>query len=352
VAEAGVTRHYVVACEDAGAAAFLAPVLDVLRARGDRLSFWLGAVAAATFRERGLAEGVVPLENADAIAHEIHGSPLLRNATALLTGTTHWGLRLEAHAAVEAQKQGLCPTLSVLDFWSNYEARLSFPASTGFGALVGQLAVVDDAMKDELLQAGAPAEKLVITGSPAFDITLAQRGTWRPAGRRILFVSQPLESLYGRSLGYTERDVLEALASVAAEAKAELVIRPHPREDAAALESLAKSLSREARLDSARDLIDAVREARVVVGMTTMALVHAALLGAVTYSVQLDRVGDDPLATNRVGLTLPITTRAELRKRVFDALAAPVDGAQPPLPLGWAPGATARVVAALDALVR
>jgi hypothetical protein len=205
-------------------------------------------------------------------------------------------------------------------------------------------------MHEDLRALGVADERVVVTGSPAFDATLARRRRWSPSGRTVLFLSQPIKTLFGGELGYTEDDVLGAVAVVVAEAGAELVVRPHPREDTEALRKRMTALPCPTRTDASADVLDAVRDARVVVGMTTMALVHAALLGAPTLSVQIDRRGKDPLPTNRDGLTIPVADASELRRQLLAALDA-VAPLPPRVPAGWSPDATGRVVAALDALV-
>src|SRR5215469_16356443 len=95
-----------------------------------------------------------------------------------------------------------------------------------------------------------------------------------------------------------------------------------------------------------------VTNARVVVGMFTMGLVEAALLGKPAISVQVGRRGPDALPTNRSGLTRGVIDPKELR----DVLAASLEGRLPPPPRAaldaWRPGAADRVIDALDALVR
>lgn len=325
-----------VVCEDAGAAAALAPVCEVLRAEGATVAGWLGEVAGRTL---GVA-GRRILADADALERALATDEISRSDV-LLAGTSAWGLRLEARAVLEARRRGV-PSVGLLDFWSNYEPRLSFPERTGLDACPDVLAVVDGTMRDDLVTLGVPSARLVVTGSPAFDRWLDAPA--RPpghAGRSVVFLSQPLRALYGDALGYDELVVLEATARISADLGAPLVVRPHPREDRGALEAVIATLPGEIAFSTEADLGADLAAARVVVGMTTMGLVHAALGGVPAISAQLERRGDDGLATNRLGLTLPVTTREELSVRIRSAFGA--GSAEPTRLPGWSPGAARRV---------
>ncbi len=328
-----LTKQIVVVCEDAGAASALAPAVRLLQLRGDTTTWRLGDVARRVFRDHGL-----DTPDQDVAVH-IGGHDVV------LLGTTSWGLRVEARAVLEARAARV-PSFGVLDFWSNYETRLSFPGSTGLAATPDRIAVIDDAMRSALEALGVPRNRIVVTGSPAFEATLASAGRWAPVERTVLFLSQPLHELNG-DLGYDEFLVLEALAGITTRANARLLVRAHPREDRAALAQFLTSLPGEVRLDDTPSLLASTRFARLVVGMTSVALIHTAIFGAPTISAQLHRKREDPLPSNATGLTFAVTSERDLESRVLAAL----DG-DLPLPSrapDWK-GATARVVSALDAL--
>ena len=99
------------------------------------------------------------------------------------------------------------PTLSIVDFWSNYTER--------FDTLPDKIAIIDEQMRQEMLAEGFPDDKLVITGQPAFDCLAEKRkrfdesDSWkhplRYAARRsyglhpyeklVIFMSQPNSTL-------------------------------------------------------------------------------------------------------------------------------------------------------------
>jgi len=328
-----------VVCEDAGGAAALAPVVLALAARGEALRFALGALAARVFAAAGI-------DARASIAPESAGGSRL-----VLAATSPWGERLEARAVIAARGAGV-PSVALVDFWARYEERLSYPAPTGFAALPDRVLAIDEWMRRDLVAAGVDEARVVVTGSPAFDAILAGPRWAPPPEPRVLFLSQPMAALFGDDprapsyLGYTERSVLAALASIVAELDAELVVRPHPREDEATLRAFAMGLPCRVAWDASGSLRDAVARARAVVGMTTMALVEAALMGAPALSAQLGRKADG-LPTNRTGLTRDVPDAASLLAALRDALAL---RSAPPPHAAFAPGATARVVAVLDAI--
>jgi hypothetical protein len=343
-----------VACEDAGGARALAPVVERLRARGDAVEVHAAAVAARTFRDAGVPvpETGIVTDASDAATR--FSGEALASASVLLVSSTCWGARVEAAAVLAAQQRSV-PALTVIDFWSNYRARLSFPDDDGLALVTDVVAVVDETMRRGLIEAGVSARRVTVTGSPAFDAYFDVAPPPAPARRRVLFVSQPIASLYGagpdapRWLGYDEASVLRALATLAGERGVPVAVRPHPREDAVALERLAGTLPGEVAMATEGSFVDAVAASSVVVGMTTVALVEAALLGRTAISAQLGAFGGDALVTNAVGLTVGVFDEGQLGAALDRALA---DGVRPPAErlrrLGWSPGATARVVAELD----
>jgi hypothetical protein len=268
-------------------------------------------------------------------------------------------LRLEAHATIAARQRSL-PTFTLIDFPSQLRPRLSFPGTDDLGAMGDHVLAIDQEMRRRLVIAGVPENRVVVTGSPAFD------GLWEAESlspgegdaTHVLFLSQPIAALHGSDgavptfLGYTEGMVLDAVARMIAPHGLELRVRPHPREDESMLTKLARELPGRVRVDRTGSLREAIGRAQWVVGMTSIALVEAALLGKTAISVQFDRRGEDPLWTNVSGLTVGVIDREGLAVAVAEALRtarAPRLARSNMEALGWAPGAAGRVLACLDA---
>jgi hypothetical protein len=343
-------RQLLFVSEDAGAARALAPVAALRRRSGDRVR-WLAAPIAADAIGATDARVVTSLADLEgALAAE------LAEADAVVTGSSCWGLRLEARAVRAAR--GRRPTATLIDFPSQLQPRLSFPGDTDLGALPDRVLALDATMRDALVTSGVEARRIVVTGSPALDECWGAPLARRPRLDAVLFLSQPLESLYGADasapgwLGYSERTVLRELAPLVRDLGLELLVRPHPREDAAALAAALAALPGPPRL-VAGPLREALEHSACAVGMTTMALVEAALCGVPSVSAQLGRRGADPLPSNASGLTIAVDDAASLAAALAEAVRHPdgVERLERARALGWSPGAAERVSAAVDALL-
>ena len=214
------------------------------------------------------------------------------------------------------------PTLSVLDFWSNYSMR--FVDIFGAACLPDKIAIMDEHARDEMIAEGFPPEKLVITGQPAFDCLADRRAlfdsldtgpyTRRYAIRRahgvhpdtklIVFASQPWSKMPD-DLGYTEHTVIplliDALAEVAPDSH--VIIRPHPRETEADLLQYERAANPTVWVKRKGNVHDLLMAADLVVGMNTELLVEACYLGCITLSLQPGLKGADRLPTNRLGVS-------------------------------------------------
>jgi len=177
----------------------------------------------------------------------------------------------------------------------------------------------------------------VITGQPALDdlALYRQRNTAEhrlalrealgisPSERLLLFASQPIAEVFGSDpgrpsyLGYTEHTVLNALVPALETIakrdalKMTMLIRPHPREQKRDLESW--------RSDYLRILVSADGDGRelamasdLVMGMTSMLLLEACLLGCLIASLQPGLRAADSLPTNRTGLSKAIYRETEI----------------------------------------
>jgi hypothetical protein len=236
-----------------------------------------------------------------------------REIAALVTGTS-WGSQLENRARALCQGRGI-KTLAILDYWSNYRARLELSSSVRYPDCY---AVMDEMAKKEAIEEGVPPSIIAVLGQPGLDRYV---NAPRPAGQRgkgsILFVSQPLSVLYGDSLGYTEFDALSDCRKVAAACDLALKIKFHPKESEDFKDAFQ---SMEAR----GNLYSLLPEYEWVVGMNSMALLHSALMGIKTISYQPRLAVPDGCITNKLGLTVLVKDREGLRKELLTA--RPLDG--------------------------
>jgi hypothetical protein len=312
---------------DPGPAAALEPVLIELVNQG-----W-SRLEALTYRQAGKLWGGKGLdctaldENLDV---DTARRLLQENAAALLlTSTSFNEVMLEAVFLKAAQELGM-PSLCVLDFPSYYQARFT-DADGRRVSLPTLIAVGDEMTRTEMIAEDFPADGLVVTGMPAFDrlarfkLAFSHERRTRvrrklgvgPLDKLVLFVSQPLRDFYrirpGQlgELGFDEIQVLtllvEALDTLVAEShpSLRLIIRPHPRENRALLESIhAKHFH--LAVDDSTTSEEAICAADLVVGMNSVMLMEACYLSAITMSVQPGLAQTEFLPTNRTGVSNPV----------------------------------------------
>jgi len=322
---------------DAGGARALVPVIRALRALPN-VSVQARAYGAALDVWRSERLGAEPITSDDPAGFD-----------RVLVATSFVRERWELRVVRRARQSGI-PSLVVVDFWSQYRERFTLP--DGAWIVPDRVAVADEAMRHELVQAGFSDDRLVVAGQPAFEALrdygsgarrLAARAALRmttkpPFGNtRVLFVCQPLSLQYSvDELGFHEHQVLAdsiaALGDVleAAERCASLLLKPHPRDD---LDELRTSIPRVHSprlavylLDGSQPDTDDVRRlalgSDLVIGMNSTALMEACLLRRPAISYQPGLRIRDPLPSNRLGWSRgvydPAALRSALQEELFD----------------------------------
>jgi len=339
-------------CGDPGGANAVAPVIELLRAEGKVSVTALAYLQAVTlWSERGIQFDTIKGEAGDNDILKLLNEP---KADLLLTGTSVNRFELEKRF-IEAARQLDIPSLSVLDFWSNYALRFSDKAGN-LCYLPDWIAVMDALARDEMVAAGIAGSSIVITGHPALDSLEKHRHAFtqeRKAAVRqdfgvatdgwlVLYASQPpiffeqddsvpppwLDRLR------TVNALLEPLASLAKERgkSATLLIRPHPRESGEIYRDLAHDTVRivVSGEGGSRDLALA---ADVVVGMNTMFLVESRSLGCPTLSIRLALPLPDDFPPNYSGVIRAVYREEDVSTVLEELLSQPVSD----MPLPEAP---------------
>ncbi|QNM98497.1 hypothetical protein [Chitinimonas koreensis] len=331
---------------DPGGANALAPVLDWLQGQGVRLHCAGYRQAPALWTARGLAVETLAEAGFDPAAWLV-ARRREQGAALLLTTTSANGLDYERALWDAARADGL-PSLALLDFWSNYPLRFRDPA--GAWHWPDCIAAMDQASAEALRALGAP--QAAATGQPALDRLAALRAGFDPArraalrqqagaaGTALLYASQPLAELHGgeaaarAALGFSERDAWRDLAAQfdAMPAPPTVWLRPHPRERA---DDWRAEAARHpwARLLEGGDSHEWALAADGVLGMGSMLLLEACLLGRPVLSYQPGLPGEDALPSNRLGWSRAVYRRDQLAAALSDWLArlpapqlAPPDG--------------------------
>lgn len=307
---------------DPGGAEAVAPVIQRLREEGvlsvDARAY---SHAQSVWANRGVEFASLPDQAANVVL-DVDGLALVLTATS--NNQVNWERRY-----ILAAKSVDVASIAVLDFWTNYVDRFA-DAHGRLACLPDRIAVMDVRARDEMIAAGFPPSHLIVTGQPAFDDLAQTRAAFSDAQRSalrahfgvsshrrlVVFVSQPLRDLYGPAEhphnemhpGYDENQVLLALWNSLERIgqtrgiNTILLIRPHLREDADAFPELRGRFC-EARISRDFAARDVVISADLVVGMTSVLLLEASLLGCVTASLQPGLRHVDPLPSNASGLS-------------------------------------------------
>jgi hypothetical protein len=246
-------------------------------------------------------------------------------ASLVLSGTSDNALDWEKLFIATARAIGV-PSIAVLDFWSNYVTRFS-SADDRLDCLPDVVAVMDERARGEMLAAGIAAERILVTGQPAFEGLAERLSRFSPDERAriresvgveqsdllVMFASQPIRQLYGGEespdyVGYTEdsvlRHLIRSLEAVQRECpeRIALLIRPHPREEVQQYSSYASSMIKIVA-SSAGDRYNCAMAADLVTGMTSVLLVEACYLQRPVISFQPGLRKADTLPTNAWGVS-------------------------------------------------
>jgi hypothetical protein len=254
-----------VAARDPGAAAALAPVARKLLSEGvEAAAFALTPVAAAAFARGGVGS--------------VGGDP--PPAKVLLSGTS---TRPDLDAALWASARSTgARVVALVDHWTGLAAR--FP-----GDPPDLVCVIDDESRAALLDAGLAAERVVAVGHPALDDVVARAPDRRGASDgRVVFVSEPLSLLPDPPL--IDEHAAAAIMAEALEAvPAPLLVRAHPREDPEEVLRRFAPRTPAGAEPLLGDPLPALAGASAAVGMGSMLLVEAALLGTPAAAIRTEK---------------------------------------------------------------
>jgi len=179
--------------------------------------------------------------------------------------------RLE-RAVVEAAGLHSIPSFVVVDQYPTHE--MEWLRSPAFGC---QLAVLNSKVKESIVQAGRPANDIVVTGNPAYDGLERVKNTPREQPVKIVFLSQSENNLSAVASGETPmvQTVLKELLEGAEQHDWAVIYRPHPNE--LVLDLFHPRLTINA--PNSTSLIESLTGASVVVTATSTAGIQALLAG-------------------------------------------------------------------------
>lgn len=217
------------------------------------------------------------------------------NADLIFTATSYGDSIEKKLIAIGKHKK--IPTISIIDFWSDYKIRFKKD-------LPDYILVIDEIMKKEMIEQGFSEKKIFITGNPFFD----SFSKIKPKEKKdlIVFFSQPFSEALE-----VFREIVEAVERINPQKK--ITIKFHPRcKKLDKFDKIIKNsrlkIEKEKKL-SAEDLI---KQGEIIVGINSMVLFQAAMVGKKVLSYQPNLKGPDPLLSNRLGLSTSVYQKKEV----------------------------------------
>lgn len=328
--------------EDPGAANYIAELPSVLAQRGLRARLLAAGSAADYLRQRGISAEAVPFS---ATAEEVLASAAPR---LLMVGTSENPDTLGLALVAEARLAGI-ESVGVVDALANAEYRFQGRTDDPLAYAPNWLLLPDRRTREAYVALGYPAERAVVCGHPHYDYVretaarLAREGRSRlrarelpeaPADRKVVvFVAEVSTGLNprqfqrsaeytlagrGTSTGRTEIVLEEFLDAVQlVKPRPYLVLRLHPKNTP---DEFTTYLNEFDLVSSGGSPLELIYVADLVVGMTSMVLLEAALLGRPTLSIIPRAVERAWLPSIHMGLTACATTRSQLRSTIVDLL--------------------------------
>jgi hypothetical protein len=318
---------------DAGGVRNLAPLAPAAAALGLHPVIWTSRERVALWGEH-VAQGELRLVD-DLNYRDLAGLLEAAQPRACICGTTRFASpdRLVLRAAREAGVRSVV----VLDEWFNYRLRFAAPDTGELVYLPDAVAVQDRQAKEEAAAEGLPADICQITGSPALaELTRRARQfaaappsppevLRKALGRPVItFISETHAADYGTStdspgifgpfLGYTEVTVRQAILEVLARGSAPVILVEKLHPAAAVDQATGVGLPATVDFRSTRqtDLWALLWHSQVVIGMRSMALLEATILGCEVISFQPGLIGPELCTAVRLGLIPKVERKDDL----------------------------------------
>lgn len=321
--------------EDPGAANYIVHLPAVCEERG------LSSVAIASGRAKEFfKEHGVPFESISGL--ETPFGILRRFDPGLVAvGTSEDPRSPGLNLIEEARSMGI-PTVGVVDAFMNAFYRFRGYTEDAMAYAPNWIIVPDKWTKQEFVDLGFPAEKAVVCGHPQYDFVRDKANEMRRKDKNALrshffpkaseeklvavfaaeisgglnpdqFLLSKEYTLIGRGGSKKRTDIVveELLEAVALlPERPYLVLRLHPKNDPAEFDGYMDEFDQISREQPVLEMIFA---SDCVIGMTSMLLLEAAILGRPTFSIVPKKEERDWLPTIRAGLTVCASTRDEVR---------------------------------------
>jgi hypothetical protein len=231
----------------------------------------------------------------------------------LLLGTSEYCDPLEREAVLWAQQRQI-PSIAIMDYWANYRLRFQSRTEPELEPIFPDLfTAIDERCAEGMVADGLPPDRIHILGQPYFAWLIdRQKNKKSPVEtvQNIMFASQP---------GANEIEILKILLEVLASYTTfnQLLVRFHPIQESCcqSIELLERS-GLPFAIDDSTDVLTTLQQQDKVLGITSIVLIEAALMGVPAGSLTIGV--EDTLMTNRLSLTMPLTSPEQLQAFLFE----------------------------------
>lgn len=259
---------------------------------------------------------------------------------AVICGTTRYNSP-DREAIAFARMRGV-PCVAVVDEWYNHLLRFSGRDGGEFPVFPDAIALPDEFARREAIAEGVPQEICHATGSPSLALIAKLGEAWRkfpPAIPKelirldgsavVTFISETHSSDYGPApgesgplgsfIGYTEqsvcRSILQTLGGIPR--KFVFVYRPHPSESEFA-QPMGLPENIQFRFAHNIHLHPLCYHSDIVIGMRSMAILEATLIGCRAASFQPGLIGPQLCTAVRLGLVPLLTDQLSLSEWISE----------------------------------
>jgi hypothetical protein len=343
--------NIVLFAEDPGAVNYIAPLVLALTDQDHSILLLSAGVATELFQNKGISSLVLTNEN-EAVELLRNKSPQL-----LLVGTSE-NLDSPAFALISAAKEiPQCVSVGIIDFYANAAYRFRGRTNNPLAFAPDWLMVPDEGTATEYESLGFLKQKIFVAGHPHYDDLIKMKEKLNREGRDIIraklfpdastnqkiivfaselstglnaeqyqFSSEYTLTGRGSSVGRTEvvveelLDSLERLTEQGVE-KPYLILRLHPKET---VNDLADYTHEFNLLSQGGDPLELIYAADLVVGMSSMLLSEAYVLGVRVLSILPRKMEQDWLPLMIRYHILCATQRNEIDTYLRELLSNPV----------------------------
>lgn len=215
-----------------------------------------------------------------------------------------------------AGKEKLIPTFGLVDYWANYKYRFN----KDFAFLPDYILAVDERMADDLASGlNIARSRIIVSGSPRFERLSSVEVKGREDNSLAVFFSQPFSpnNLEGKGEEKAFSDIIGALEKDGRIKR--IIIKFHPTREVRTdkYDEIIKKSHLGFEKDTNSDSLQLVLRSGIVVGMNSMTLFDAALLGKKVLSYQPGKnKKKDTLMSNILGFSEPVYKKENLSKAI------------------------------------